>query len=1169
MVTVLGLSQEVHQVFRIASSNCRPIWPAILLAAACLSSTNPSHAQAPAPSPVRNGSSQHPPAASPAAPADNGPTVDVPDKATIEARLERVKTATELEQSVRDTLVEKYNKALEALASAERFGQQAARFQELREAVADRRAELKKLLESPAQELALGLEDDAPLAQWEQVLAGAVEEQQKWDKDVKAWQAEPKRQADRLAAIPNEISALKKQQGDLRQQLAAPPAADGDEQADAQRMAWAARLYAATKQIAALEAEAAYYTSASDLLPLEQQWAARQLGPIERRIAKLRETINSRRTHEAATQAAEATERAVNTEIDPTVKKWAEANAELVQQREEVAGKIARAEERLEAIETELRSLAATSDTMAKREDAVGLTPAIGAQLRHQRAELPDVREHQGERAARAAELRQVQLRMYELGDEAVELADIEGYVEQEMATLTRKTNKIARNVIRNALRDTLKKRLNYLNDLIADLDVYEDQLVEVDTKQRELIAETLEYASFIDERVLWIRSTPAVNVATLRGALSSAAALADPVQWQFVAETAWADAQSRPGIWLLALAILGPLLIAARRMRRQLSDMGELAAKSTTESFGPTARALVLTLLIAGTIPALLAFLGWRLTVPLSAGPFVSALGVALLAVAVVYFPAEVVLKLCRSRGLGEAHFRWSRPALGTLRRNVRWLMLILLPATLLVALFEGFGHEPGTDPLGRLVFIVAALAVAVFASRVLNPTRGAVREYIDAHANGLLSRWRYLWYPICVAAPLALAVAVAAGYYYTALRLVWRLPLTLWLIIGVVLVNAMLLRWLLLARRALAIRQVRQRREALAAEAGGEATEPHHQETEVIDLSALNVQTKKLLRAFVLLALFLGLGALWADVLPAFGILDDITLPTSTEEIPITLADLLIGLIIGAMTIIAARNVPGLLEIAVLQRLPLDPGARYAATTVTRYLITVVGVVLAFNAVGIGWSRVQWLVAGVGVGLGFGLQEIFANFVSGLILLFERPMRVGDIVTVGETSGIVSRIHMRATTITDWDRKELVVPNKEFITGRLVNWTLTDTTIRLVIQVGVAYGSDTQKAHELLLKIAREHPCILDDPEPIATFESFGDSTLDFVLRCYMSTTNSLLQIKHELNTAIDNAFKEAHIEIAFPQRDIHIRSVEQQPPPLTTNGQHSRPEEEVAQT
>jgi potassium efflux system protein len=204
-------------------------------------------------------------------------------------------------------------------------------------------------------------------------------------------------------------------------------------------------------------------------------------------------------------------------------------------------------------------------------------------------------------------------------------------------------------------------------------------------------------------------------------------------------------------------------------------------------------------------------------------------------------------------------------------------------------------------------------------------------------------------------------------------------------------------------------------------------------------------------------------------------------------------------------------------------------------------------VGIVVVSTTIGVRWSSVQWLVAAVTVGLGFGLQEIFANFVSGLILLFERPIRVGDIVTVDNVDGVVSKIQMRATTITNWDRKEYVVPNKEFITGRLLNWTLSNQINRIAINLGLAHGSDIQLAHRLLTKIVEEHPAIMKDPGPMVTFEGFGESTLNFVIRCYLPNMDNRLSTIHELHMTIDQEFRAAGIRIAFPQRDIHIRSVE----------------------
>ena len=151
-----------------------------------------------------------------------------------------------------------------------------------------------------------------------------------------------------------------------------------------------------------------------------------------------------------------------------------------------------------------------------------------------------------------------------------------------------------------------------------------------------------------------------------------------------------------------------------------------------------------------------------------------------------------------------------------------------------------------------------------------------------------------------------------------------------------------------------------------------------------------------------------------------------------------------------------------------------------------------------------------------------------------------------MGDTVAVGDVTGTVTRIRIRATTITDWDRKELVVPNKAFITGQLVNWSLSDPILRLHFPVGIAYGSDTAKAHEVLLQVGQGNPFLLDDPPPSVVFKGFGDSALDFELRAFIRSIDDYIKAWDGVNTAIDQAFRKAKIEIAFPQRDIHIRTI-----------------------
>jgi potassium efflux system protein len=261
--------------------------------------------------------------------------------------------------------------------------------------------------------------------------------------------------------------------------------------------------------------------------------------------------------------------------------------------------------------------------------------------------------------------------------------------------------------------------------------------------------------------------------------------------------------------------------------------------------------------------------------------------------------------------------------------------------------------------------------------------------------------------------------------------------------------------------------------------------------------------------------------------------------------QLVPVTLSDLILGLLAVLMVVIAARRLPALLEIVLLVRLKISAGSRYAITSLTQYGIVTIGVVMVFNLLGGNWSEIQWLIAALGVGIGFGLQEIVANFICGLILLFERPIRIGDVVTVGETDGEVTRINIRSTTIRGWDQKELLVPNKEFITGRLLNWTLSDPITRIVIPVGIAYGSDVALAIRLVQQVADEHERVLEEPAFRVTFDSFDDDALRIVLRCFIGSMDYWRQTTSDLHLEINRKFEEAGIVIAFPQRDVHLNT------------------------
>ncbi len=292
-----------------------------------------------------------------------------------------------------------------------------------------------------------------------------------------------------------------------------------------------------------------------------------------------------------------------------------------------------------------------------------------------------------------------------------------------------------------------------------------------------------------------------------------------------------------------------------------------------------------------------------------------------------------------------------------------------------------------------------------------------------------------------------------------------------------------------------------------------------------------------------------------------------------TATLSLLVFLASFVIGLQVGGVPIDWNARIPGLgLSLLVLFRLLLllafvfwgssylkrffftrflsDSGLnralQFSIAQMIGYVFLIGGVVISLQNAGIDLTALAFLAGAIGVGLGFGLQDIARNFVSGIILLFERPIEIGDRVEVGAVAGLVQEIRARSTTVLTNDNISIIVPNAKFIEDTVTNWSLGDPKVRFRIPVGVAYGSDTEKVRQLLLAVADQHPKALKDPAPNVFFVGFGDSSLNFELGVWTAEmTFRPLPFRSDLNFAIERALREGGIQIPFPQRDLHIRS------------------------
>ncbi len=243
----------------------------------------------------------------------------------------------------------------------------------------------------------------------------------------------------------------------------------------------------------------------------------------------------------------------------------------------------------------------------------------------------------------------------------------------------------------------------------------------------------------------------------------------------------------------------------------------------------------------------------------------------------------------------------------------------------------------------------------------------------------------------------------------------------------------------------------------------------------------------------------------------------------------------------------VLISRAVREFVRTSVVARTSLDLGQQDAAARLSGYLVFLTGVVVGLQSAGLNLSSLVVLGGAVSIGVGFGLQTIANNFVSGLILLVERPIKLGDRVEVGEINGDVVRIAARSTWIRSNDNVVIIVPNSEFVSNRITNWTANDRQVRFSVPVGVSYGSDPEEVRDILMKVALDHSDVLEQPAPEVRFVGFGDSSLDFELRVWtvkrVQTPKTLIS---ELLFSIFRAFRERGIEIPFPQRDLHLKSV-----------------------
>jgi potassium efflux system protein len=1102
-------------------------------------------------------------------------------KPVVEARISEAEANPDLQGDAKPKLIALYRKALSNLQEVETHRARADAFEELTRAAPEQTQRLRERKAATTQADAprtLGVGLDTPIDQIESQLKQAQADRAAEDARRAEFERQLTYQKSRPAAIRQRLTAAQEEQeaiaaalqaepaGDRSAAIASPPDAGpsfGPSSAlmEAKRWGLETRYIALSTEIKALDQELIGLPLRLDLIAARRDAESAGDGSIEQRVEGLRALAGARRVLDAKQAGAEADRLVQATaHLDPALARLAEQNAALIAE----FNAIAEQGDRLDAEKQDAERLTTRTQASFERMQTakvVGVpTEGLGSLLLEHRAVLPDA----GLYARRARDLGQQiavvnlsRLRHQEAREQLADhaLAGRGGASQDIESQLT-------------------EQRRDLLGKLLEAEARHLECLRTLRTAQARMLEAARTYGAFLNEELFWLPTAPKRRLEELGKLPEELRALVSADRWSELAPALRGGVVASPAFWL---ALLLSVVLVWRRGALIAAIQGTAVplVNPSTDRFRYTIKALLLTLALAAPLPLVLGTLGWRLMDATQGSNISLGVGGYLVRTALILYVLLALRALCLPGGLGIGHFRWAESDVRQFDHELRWLTWTLVPTLLVVYIAMGLEPVAAGGPVARVGGWIAVLLLGLFFYRLLNPRHGVLRRQRQAADPGLLHRAYWLWFPLLLAFPLLMLPLAWSGYIYTARILADAFLITLGLIAALMVVHALGVRWLNLTRRRLALRAALQRRQAAVVareqgpSQGAETPDLTPDDAADLDLEAASTGSLELLGSATAFVAAVGLYLIWSAVFPALGVLQDVVLWHSTlildgeeRHLPITLADLGLALVyLGAMAVLAKR-LPALLNMILAQRSRLTSGSRYTITTLTTYAIVAIGTLLALNAIGARWSQLQWLVAALGVGIGFGLQEIVANFISGLIILFERPIRIGDVVTVGTTDGVVTKIRIRATTIRNWDRKELLVPNKEFITGRLLNWSLSDQVTRVMVTVGVAYGTDVEQAHALMREAAEEHERVLKDPEPTLSFEGFGDNSLTLILRAFIDDLDYRVATITDLHKAIYQKFQQAGIGIAFPQRDLHLDTRE--PLRVSLEGGHpDRPE------
>ena len=867
--------------------------------------------------------------------------------------------------------------------------------------------------------------------------------------------------------------------------------------------------------------------------------AARQ-ALMQKQLSVLQEVLNAKRLEDSEQKAKDVANQRIASSIENfLIKDELDHNKELSQflvQQTKKLNVLSHDDLRMRNV---LESLIQTQRNIDEQISALQGTLVLSKVINKQKQTLPTEKINND----LAKSISNVRVNLFEYSQQRDELYNIDDYVRN----LTHNLEEPLTSEENSALNNILKERQKLLDEIIKSLNSQLNLSITIENNQRQALAIGDALQRKLQQQSFWVNSNNPIDFGWIKGfpalAFAEVGILTNYVGVENV------QPNLLPTALFTSIFLLIAFLINWKKssIKDRLANLASRVNTLTNDSHWLTPEAMLWTILLA--LPSTLLFFTVYNVISFLFFNDPVAMGRWGIKLTLYWWFFATVLALLRPNGLAFRHFGMPQESNRIFQRIIKqsiWIVGLLLVSSIPSQIDE-IGYL--NDAIGQVMSIIALALCLLVVRPLLNR---AIREYQKAKkeegaTNTSIGLFRLLRL-ILVIVPISLIILIILGYYYTAVYLITHLLNSYFVILLWVFGRYFAYRFVAISARRLAYRRLQDKRRKLREQVLENGTK----EDETIKLSVVNQQIYRVTDLIGWMVLFVSLYVIWSDLISVAYYLDGVILWESNEGNQVesvTLLNLMRASLYVVITYVLIKNIAGILEVTVFSKMHLSKGTPQTIITVLTYIIVTFGSVSAFSALGISWTKIQWIFTALSVGLGFGVREIFGSFVSGSILLFERPIRVGDKVTVGQYTGIITKIRLRSTTLLNSDHMEVVLPNQAFVTDRFINWTLNNTITRLQIFFKVSYDTDLDLMQRLLLQAVNEAPKVLSEPKVEINMLHFGDNALEHELLVFVGELGDRIETMNFLQYRINQLFRENGIRFALNQLDVHLHSEDNQ--------------------